>query len=130
MTRGHTIHVCKDTTEDERQKTLQSRGEARKMAAMMFKCAEEDRAFVGKCIWFPHFLDSGAFRTTIPQKLFKKLSDRGVSLKENKLDEPMQIYQAVARNTCIAKSSTHLTMRLHTRVGPVLLRGLRILVIL
>jgi hypothetical protein len=96
----------------------------------MFKSAEEDRAFVGECLWFPCFLDSGAFTTAIPQKLVRKLRDRGVSLKENKLDEPMQIDQAVAGSTCIEESSTHLTLRLYTRVGPVSLRGLRVIVIL
>jgi hypothetical protein len=97
---------------------------------MMFKSAEEDRAFVEKCLWFPCSLDSGAFTTTTPQKLLRKLRDRGVSLKENKVDEPMQIDQVVADSTCIAESSTHLTLRLRTSVGPVLLRGLRVLVIL
>ena len=71
MTRGHTIHVCKDTTEDERQKTLQSRGEARKMAAMMFESAEEDRAFVEESLWFRCSLDSGAFATAFSQKLLR-----------------------------------------------------------
>ena len=67
-------------------------------------------------------------RLAIPQKLLTKLRHRGVSLEENKLDEPMQIDQAVAGSTCIAESSTHLTLRLYTRVGPVLLCGLRVLV--
>ena len=66
--RAHTIHVCKETSEDERQKILQSRGKAREMAAMIFKSAEDDRASVEKCLWFPCSLDSGAFTTTIPQK--------------------------------------------------------------
>ena len=60
----------------------------------------------------------------------RKLRDHGVSLEENKLDKPRQIDQAVAASTCIAESCTHLTLRLHTTVGPVLLRGLRVLVIL
>jgi len=51
--RGHTIHVCKDTSEDERQKILQAKGKARKIAAMMFKSAEEDRVFVEEGLWFP-----------------------------------------------------------------------------
>jgi len=68
--RGHTIHVCKDTSEDERHKILQSRGKARKMAAVMFKSAEEHRAFVEECLWFPCSLHSGAFTTAIPQKHF------------------------------------------------------------
>ena len=109
---------------------LQSRGKARKIATMMFKSAEEDRAFVEECLWFPFSPDSGALTTAIPQKLLGKLRDRGVSLEENKLDEPMQIDQAFTGSTCIAESSTHLTLRLYTRVGPVLLRGLRILLIL
>ena len=58
------------------------------------------------------------------------MRDHGVSLEENKLDKPRQIDQAVAASTCIAESCTHLTLRLHTTVGPVLLRGLRVLVIL
>jgi hypothetical protein len=60
----------------------------------------------------------------------RKLRDLGVSLEENEHDEPMQIDQAVAGSTCIAESSTHLSLRLYTRVGPVILRGLRVLVIL
>jgi len=64
------------------------------------------------------------------RNIFKNLRDRRVSLKEDKLDEPMQIDQAVAGSTCIAESPTHLTLRLHTGVHPVLLRGLRVLVIL
>ena len=54
----------------------------------------------------------------------------GFSLEENKLDELMQIDQVVSGSTCIAESSTHLTLRLYTRLGPALLRGLRVLVIL
>ena len=44
----------------------------------------------------------------------------GVSLEENKRDEPMQIDQSAGSSTCIAESSTHLALRLHTRVRPVL----------
>jgi hypothetical protein len=91
----------------------------------MFKSAEEDRAFVEECLWFPCSLDSGALTCTIPQKLLRKLRDRGVSLEGNKLDETMQIDQAFAGSTCTAESSSHLTLRLHTRVGPVLFRGTR-----
>jgi len=54
----------------------------------------------------------------------------GVSLEENKFDEPMQIDQAVTGSTCTAESCTHLTLRLYTRVGPILIRGVRVLVIL
>jgi len=42
----------------------------------------------------------------------------------------MQIDQGVAGSTCIAESTTHLTLRLFTRGDPVLLRELRVLVIL
>jgi len=45
-------------------------------------------------------------------------------------DDPMQIDQAVAGSTCIAESSTHITLPLYTRVGPALLRGHLVLVIL
>ena len=93
--KDHTIPVCKDTREDQRQKIFQSRANTRKIAAMMFKSPEEDRALLEECLWFPCFLDSGAFTTAIPQKVLKKWRDRWVSLEENKLDEPMQIDQAV-----------------------------------
>jgi len=63
-------------------------------------------------------------------KNFEKKRDRGVLPEENKLDELIQIDQAVAGSTCIAESSSHLILGLCTRVDPVLLRGLRFLVIL
>jgi len=91
---------------------LQSRGKARDIAAMMFKSAEEDRASVEKCIWFPCSLDSGAFTTALLQELLIKSREREVSLEESKLNEPMQIDQAVAGSTCIAESCTHVTLRL------------------
>jgi len=97
---------------------------------MIFKFTEDDRAFVAQCLLFPCPLESGDFTTTVPQELVRKLRDRGISLKEKKLDEPMQIDQAVAASTCIAKSSTHLTLLLDTIVVPVLLRGLRAVMIL
>ena len=109
---------------------MQSRGKARKIATMMFKSAEKDRAFVEKCLVFSCSLDSGAFTTAIPRGLLRKLRDRVVSLEQSKLDEPMQIDEAVVGSTCIAESSTHLTLRLYTTVDPILLRGLRVSVIL
>jgi len=63
-------------------------------------------------------------------KTLETMEGFGVSLEENKFDEPMQIDQAVTGSTCTAESCTHLTLRLYTRVGPILIRGVRVLVIL
>ena len=71
---------------------------------MMFKYTKEDRTFLEECLWIPCSLDSGAFTTTIPQKLLRKLRDPEVSWEENNLDKPMQIDQAVAGRTYIAES--------------------------
>ena len=81
----------------------------------MFKSAKEEGAFVEECLWSP---DSGAFTTAILQKLLRKLRDRGSRWEKNKIDEPMQIDQAVAGITGIAESSSHLTLRVYTRLGP------------
>ena len=41
----------------------------------------------------------------------------------------MQTDQAVVGSTCLEESSTHLTLRPHTKVGPAFLGGVRVLVI-
>jgi len=63
--KGHTIYICKGTSDHERHKILQSRGKAREIAAIMLKSAGENRAFVEECFWFPCSVDSGAFTTAI-----------------------------------------------------------------
>ena len=127
--RDHSFQVCKDTCDGGRETVLQSKGNA-KDGCYHVQIHGRGPSFRWRVSLVLLLLRFRCLHDSHSSRLLKKLRNRGVSLKENKLDEPMQIDQAVAGRTCIAESYTHLTLRLDTRVGLVLLRGLLVLMIL
>ena len=136
----HLLNACKSVNEFEKKKiVMQNRktfAKDRKLASMMvcYKEAVSDMACFQGVYNYPMCLDSGAYMTAVPKSLISTLKAKGKNFEENKLDEPVILDLAVKRTggaACAtrANSTAILDIEVTTKVGPVLLRNVSVLIV-